>query len=110
MARLAKSYDSLFHKRKTHRSVLDEDEVRTYRADFNGGLESGESVSSVSWTTDDDSIIAISGAALSSGVASVTVTASTVGLAHLEVLATLNTSRKLHQWFRIEVQDETSIR
>lgn len=110
MARLTKVYYGSFHRSKPHRSKITEDEVRTYKVDFNGALESSESVSSVSWTTDDDAVIAISGAALSSGVASVTVTASEEGTARLYCIATLNTSRKLKQWFQIEVVDEADVR
>lgn len=105
MARLTKAYVSAFHSGSPHRSTIRKDEQRTYRADFNGALE-GETVSSVTWHTDDDSIIAISGAALSSGVGSVSVTASNEGTAELSCTAALSGGRDLKQWFRIEVVDE----
>ena len=110
MARLTKVYYSRFHRQKPNRLDMEEDEVRTFQVDFNGGLESGESVSTATMETEDDTVLAISGETLSSGLASVTGTASTVGAARLSFLATLSSGRKLKQWFRIRVIDEADVR
>lgn len=109
MARLTKAYFSAFHKPQPHRSEMVKDEVRTYQANFNGALSS-ESVSSVSWDTDDTSLIAITGATVSAGIASVTVTASNNGTARLSCTATLDTARKLKRWFHIRITDKDDVR
>lgn len=110
MARLTKVYYSRFHQQKPCRVVMEKDEVLTFRVDFNGGLESGESVSTATMETEQENVLAISGETLTSGLASVTGTASTEGVARLSFVGTLSSGRKLKQWFRVNVTDEADVR
>ena len=110
MARLTKVYFSRFHRQKPHRSEMTLDEIRKFQVDFNGALES-ETVTSIDWQTDEDLTVSISAATLSAGIASVLARARIEGqTARLYCLATLDTGRKLKQWFNVKVIGEADVR
>ena len=110
MARLTKAYYSRFHKPKPVRASMTLDEVRKFQVNFNGALES-ETVSSVTWENENtDTTLSIGSATLSAGIASCLGEARVEGTARLYCLATLDTGRKLKQWFHVRIKDEADVR
>lgn len=109
MPRLSRVYYSKFHKPKPARVEMSLDEIRKFRVDFNGGLES-ESVNTAAWETNDDAVLTISAPTIDSGVAVCVVEAALEGTAQLSCIATLDSGRKLKQWFQVEVRDEADVR
>lgn len=86
------------------------DEVCKFQVDFNGALES-ETVSSVVWENENtDVTMSIASPTLSAGIAACLGEARVTGTARLYCLATLNTGRKLKQWFTVQITDEESVR
>ena len=105
MSRKFKAYPSAFTGQRPHYSTLEKGEVATYRVDWNGVInELSTSASSSAWAT-DQSCISTASAALSSGVASITVTASEVGEAILSDQLTMADGSKREQKFAVCVID-----
>lgn len=110
MARLTKAYYSRFHVPKTVRAKMTLDEVRKFQVDFNSGLES-ETVTSATWQNENtDQTLSIASATLSAGIASCLGEARIEGTAKLYCSATLDTGRKLKQWFHVRIKDEADVR
>lgn len=84
-------------------------EAYTYTINFNRATtKAGSSVSSVVWSTDETSIMSISGEALASNKATALLTASATntGIARISVLATLANSEKVRMYFDVNVAEE----
>lgn len=109
MPRLTRAYYSRFHKPKPTRAEMTLGEIRKFRVDFNGGLES-ETVNTTTWETNDTAVLTISAPTIDSGVAVCVVEAALEGTAQVSCIATLNSGRRLKQWFHVRVKDEADVR
>lgn len=67
----------------------------------------GASVSTVAWSTDQSSTVAISGEALASSVASALLTGSNEGNAVIKITATMDDSQIIVTYFDVNVRDYT---
>lgn len=70
------------------------------------GDDRGATVSTATWTTDDESVITISGATLSAGVATVSIEALASGSAEVKNTATFSDGSKAVAWWSITVKDD----
>lgn len=101
MSRQFKAYASAYSPRG-HESTLMQDEVQTYACDFNGALNTGETVASATWSS-DNACVGLSTLSVAAGIATVKATAAARGCALLTLRATTSTGRKLGQTFVVNV-------
>ena len=84
-------------------------EVYQYEYEFvNAVGRLGTSVSSADWSTEDTSLITISGEALSSNVASCLITATNTGCAVVKLTATLADTQKIVRFIELTIDDVKS--
>lgn len=106
MSRLYKAYASAYAPMRPHYSELEAGEVATYAVDWNGIINDlGTSASTCVWSSDSSGVVSIGSSALSSGVASVPITASASGSLVMTALLTMANSAKREQKFVITVND-----
>lgn len=101
MSRQYKAYASAYQARD-HESSLQQGEVQQYACDFNGALNSGETITSANWASGNGAV-SLSGLDVEDGVATITVTAVTPFCAWLTLTANTNQSRVLKQGFYVTV-------
>jgi hypothetical protein len=107
MARSDKIYPSPSNLHRKHRRQLFKGEVFTPRVDWNAVMsDRSTTASSSEWSTDDDSVVAIASAALTSGVTSVTATAAGTGRAALKNTITFANGSVGVAWWKIAVKDD----
>lgn len=106
MSRKYTAYPSEYQGARTHYSEMEKGEIATFTVKWGGVLGAlGTTGSSGDWTTVDTGVIAIASEALSSGVATVKVTASEVGTALLSHQITCADGSVREQKFCITVID-----
>lgn len=105
MSRASKAYASRYLLDRVHASTLPRGSKRTYAVDFNGALDSGETIASATWSTDTTSTLTLTGLTGSAGVVSVTAEAALSGCVVMTCLATTSAGRKLSQSFQVWIRE-----
>lgn len=101
MSRQFKAYASAYQARD-HESFLQQGEKQQYACDFNGALNSGETITSATWASNNGAVT-LSSFSVASGIATVTVTAVQPWCAWLTLTANTSQNRILKQGFRVTV-------
>lgn len=107
MARSDKIYPSPSNLHRKHRRQLFKGEIFTPEIDWNAVEDDRSTTASETvWTTDDDTVITISGGAVSAGLASCTVEATQTGSAQLKNTTTFADGSAAVVWWKIAVKDD----
>ncbi|GAA0260549.1 hypothetical protein [Rhodanobacter caeni] len=107
LGRVTRAYVSGYQRARVHESRLIRGEKRCLVANFNGAIDAGRSIASVTWRCEQPYAAAMSNARVFAREVAVDILAQLPGVSLIKCLVTLDNGEVYTQLFRVQVQDAT---